>query len=298
MARVRKVTVDDFDKIYPLLLELNNPRITKEMWKRLFVHQWGDNEPYIGYVLEDGGEAKGFIGLIFSRRAIDGATYKFCNVSSWIVKEEYRSESLSLIFPLLTLKDYTITNLTPSPAVYDIFRTLGFQQLDDTVRVFPFFMWKRFFQHQCSADLESEDMAKHINEQHLKIYDDHAAFRAIHALIQYNEQTCYLVMRRIKGVHVGNRLDILTARIPLLQVHYVSNPNLLLQHIGCIAFRICLRFRVLGLLIDDRLLKGHSHGMSISLKLQSPRLFRSEALDRTQVDSLYSELFLLNLYGA
>jgi len=30
MARVRKVTVDDFEKIYPLLQELNNPPIMEQ----------------------------------------------------------------------------------------------------------------------------------------------------------------------------------------------------------------------------------------------------------------------------
>jgi len=67
----------------------------------LFDLPWPVEEEHRGFILRDGGEAVGFLGTIFSRRTVGGTTCRFCNLSSWIVKESHRSSSLQLILPVL-----------------------------------------------------------------------------------------------------------------------------------------------------------------------------------------------------
>ena len=132
MPRIKKVYPEDFDLIYPLLLGYNNQRITKEDWRQLFVNHWDNDEQYLGLALVDQDEYIGFIGLLFSKRIIDDKEYKFCNINNWIVKEQYRSQSLLQLLHVLKLKDYTFTNLTPIPEIIPIFKKLGFRETKET----------------------------------------------------------------------------------------------------------------------------------------------------------------------
>ncbi len=117
MADLVPVTESMFEDIRPVLSAFNAPPGDSPLWKGLLSTSWPVEEDHRGYALMEKGEAVGFIGLIFSRREIDGRMEKFCNVSSIVTTEEHRHESMALIKPLLGLKDYTITNFTPTLAM-------------------------------------------------------------------------------------------------------------------------------------------------------------------------------------
>src|SRR5262245_50374537 len=133
MATVEKATPAMFDDIYPLLLELDKTH-SIEKWRTIFDYQWESGEGYVGYTLVDGRKVVGFNGALFSRRIIGGREVKFCNLTSWIVKEQYRTESLRLVFPILNLKGYTFTNLTMNDRAWDVAKRLGFKNLDANIR--------------------------------------------------------------------------------------------------------------------------------------------------------------------
>src|SRR5262245_37584176 len=135
MTAVEKVTPAMFDDIYALMSELDNTQ-SRERWREIFDYQWESDEGYVGYALVDDRKVVGFNGAIFSRRIIDGREARFCNLTSWIVKDQYRTESLRLVFPFLNLKGYTITNLTMNERAWEITRRLGFKNLDTNVRIF------------------------------------------------------------------------------------------------------------------------------------------------------------------
>ena len=135
MVTVKKATVKDVDKLLPLLLELDSINQTNEEWERLFKLHWDDNQNYFGYVMYDEDKAVGFLGLLFSRRVVKDKTSKFCNISSWIVRKEYRRQSLHLLLPVLELDNYTITVLTCNAGTYFITKKLGFIDLEVGQRV-------------------------------------------------------------------------------------------------------------------------------------------------------------------
>src|ERR1700741_4322918 len=87
---IEKAFPDDFERVYPLFEDFGISRLTRNHWHRLFTKNWDSTEDYCGYLLEQRGEVKGFLGLIFSERPINGGREKFCNMPSWTVKQEAR----------------------------------------------------------------------------------------------------------------------------------------------------------------------------------------------------------------
>ena len=96
---------------------------------------WQTTEDFCGYLLLKDGDIKGYLGLIFSRRILNDKVEKFCNMTSWVVNEDCRSQSLPMLLELLKLKDYTLTNFTASPTVATILGKLGFTEFPVDQRV-------------------------------------------------------------------------------------------------------------------------------------------------------------------
>ena len=117
---VEKATAEDFEKVYPLLRDFNNPQINKTQWKRLFTDNWNFQKEYCGYKLVLGDETVGFIAYILSKKLIHEKWEKFCNISSWIVKPEFRKRSIDLLYPLQEMKDHTITAFTLNNISYTV----------------------------------------------------------------------------------------------------------------------------------------------------------------------------------
>jgi len=65
MVSMCDARAEDFEKVYPLFLEFNNPYVTKEHWRQLFVDHSGCQDGRFGYILFDGEDAVGFLGTTF-----------------------------------------------------------------------------------------------------------------------------------------------------------------------------------------------------------------------------------------
>ena len=142
MAIVRKAVALDFEKTYPLFAKFKNYRLLKGDWQQLFTDHWKSNEGYIGYVLEDRERIIGFLGFMFSSRVLNDKQEKFCNLTTWVVDERFRNESLYLIIPVLKLTDYTLTIHSASKETYAAFKKIGF--LDYSVYI-SMICYIRFF---------------------------------------------------------------------------------------------------------------------------------------------------------
>ena len=130
MPELKRVDASCFEDVHALLLQFRNPRVTEDQWRSLFAPRWNQDEGYAGYALTDRGRVVGFLGYLFSSREIQGRPTRFCNLSSWIVEPEYRSDSLKLLMPALKLREHTVTNLTPRPSVAKILEKVGFHYLN------------------------------------------------------------------------------------------------------------------------------------------------------------------------
>jgi hypothetical protein len=283
MVTIRKALADDFELVYQLLLEFRNPYIQREDWHRLFVDHWGTGKNYFGYIMLDGEEAVGFLGLLFSRRRSRGKEHLFCNLTSWIVKDAYRGRSLFMLLPVLKEADATLVDLTPSPEVYALLRKAGFQDFETHQRIlFPV----NPTGPDCKIISDANAFESLLDPENLRIYKDHQFPWCRHMLIESEFGRCYIIL---------NRLVRRKKPYFLAVILHISDRDVFLKCVNRAVLKLCFRLKVSSLFIDERFLEDRRIPFSLSKKLNQPRVFKSDSLDAEDVDALYSEFPVLNI---
>src|SRR5688572_15132362 len=207
MPTIRKATPDDFEYVYPLFNGFQAPRPSKEEFQQLFIPRWGSDESYVGFILEENGEAIGYLGTLFSRRDINGRKEKFCNLCTWIVKEEYRSEGLPLLFQVLRMKDVTVTNFTGN-RVASILRKFDFQVLDKTIKILlPF----PAFGDGCELIFDYSRIATLLDAPDRRVFEDHRDSKYSFIALRAIDKVSLICFKRVKR-----------KRLPFLEVHYLG----------------------------------------------------------------------------
>ena len=285
MIRIEKVHCSDFEDVQDALINFWG-KGSEAKWRRIFDYQWKRDEDYCGLALKDDNQTVGFIGLIFSCRWINGRAEKFCNLTSWFVREEHRARAVALLLPLVRMRDYTITDLTPSHTVYEIQRKLGFKDLDANGRILLPFGRGISGPKQLAVQMShaAAEIRQKLSTEHLKIFDDHLDYQCAHFLLSAGKRYCYVIYSK----HQRKRL-------PFVYIHYISDPELFGQTYNKIRSAIMFHARVLFAVIDSRLVAGLKLPVSFCLPYRTPRQYLSSNLKPAQIDNLYSELVLLNL---
>jgi len=281
---VLPATPGQFEAIYPLLLEFANPRMSRDDWRRmLFDLPWPVDEEERGFVLRDGGAVVGFLGTIFSRRERNGTTHRFCNLSSWIVKETHRAASFQLVLPVLALKSHTIVNLSPSPAAYEIFARLGFQPLETTQVLLPPFArpGELLRARGSSVTTRMEELRAELDEPGRTVAEHMSGTLAAQALVRSGARRCHVVATRSpwKG---GWKLA---------HVQYASDWELFWDHLALVSGAFARTLGTFGLRVEARHLRGRRPAFSVARPLPRPNLFRPASSDVTprMIDGLYTE---------
>lgn len=283
MVTIEKARSEDFERIYPLLLGFNSDKLSKNDWKQVFINHWNVPEDYHGFILVKDGEVKGFLGAIFSTRVFNGQVEKFCNMTSWIVDEGCRGQSLLLILELLKLKNYTITNFTASQGVSVILQKIGFTPIETQQQLLlpvPTFSLNKRTYH---CEFKREAIGQKLSEADFKIFEDHLAFDCTHILITSGRDYCYLIVKRIKRRH-----------LPFAKVHYLSNAGLFIKAQDSLRVKICVNLKVAGLLVAERYLKGHQLRYDKKFPREYGAFYKSTKIRPEEIDTLYSEMILLH----
>ncbi|HLP16754.1 MAG TPA: hypothetical protein VK470_10880 [Bacteroidota bacterium] len=290
MATVEKADIGMFDDIHTLLKEFNNPRLGANEWRGLFTYPWIDPCEPPGYVLTDKGVIVGYLGTIYSRRMIAGATQRFCNVSSWIVQPEFRGESIKMVLPLVRMGDCTVTNFSPSPTVERIFQQLGFEYLDTHALIFyPGVSAVRLLTPTAFRFItDRSEIRQRLSASDRILFDHHSAFQCGHLLFarESDGMYCYCIYT-----------DIIRNRLHFNHLHYISCPEVFREHAQRFGLHLCVKTHSMFMKVDCRLLGASTHALpgSIRFRVTSPRMFKSHTLSPAQVDALYSELLILNI---
>ena len=296
-------------RIYPLLEKFENPDFSKDRWRKLFCKYWESGEDNIGYVMTDRDLVVGFIGTIFSARIIHGKQEKICNLSSWIVLPEYRSLSLLLFNDILKNKEISITSFTSIPAAVKILSRLGFITLDTC------YYWYRnnllTDKNKIQHTADPMKFEKLLSAEQLKIYHDHLPFNASHYVFTDNNDSCYIIFR-VKNASlrtlISNRLinyldfilrktlgvDYLGHNTKVAHAMYISNTVFMNKFISGINKVIAKELKVSGITMDARFCGSRK---KLFRYRSCPRisLYRSMNLTPSQLDSIYSELFILDM---
>jgi hypothetical protein len=280
MPTIRKAASYDFEHVYPLFGGFREPRPPKEEFQKLFVPRWESDESHVGFILEENGEAVGYLGTLFSLREINGRVEKFCNLCTWIVKEEYRSEGLPLLFQVLRMKGVTVTNFTGN-RVADILRKFDFKVLDKTLKIL---LPIPAFGDGCRLIFDPTEFTSLLSPHDLRMYEDHREFNLPFVLLKTSEGVSLLSFKKVKR-----------KRLPVLEVHYLSGREFFIQHIRHVLPELCLRTRAVGLMVGDHFLENANFPFSISIPQRQLRLFRSRTVSIEEMDTMYSELQVLDI---
>jgi hypothetical protein len=283
-----KVTVEKArpameEEILDLLMEFNNPNISREMWRRVLAYRWARDEDYHGLALVAGGRIVGYMGLLFSRRDIGGRVRRFANLTGWIVRKTHRAHALELVRPLADLADCTLTNFTTFPEGVPVMRWLGFQDLDAASFLIPAAPlpgggggWR--------ATSDPARLASILSPADRRLFEDHRPYRCRHVVLHHPEQGYgYMLFttRRRRGISYAF-------------AHHISRPDLFRQRLNVLRRHLLIRHRVMFFMVDSRLLGGRPPPFSRVHHPPVPRLYKPAAgVTSDQVDSLYSELILL-----
>jgi hypothetical protein len=286
MPEVRPATPEMFEAIYPLLAE-HNPALPKEKWRLLVDYPWRSKGDDLGYVLVERGEIVGFLSTLYSRRLIDGKEVRLCNTAHWVVREDFRADSLRLFLIVLRQRDCTITNLTSSATVAAMMPKLRFKLLEENLQLlFPVPVLPKLAGRNGSAiTSEPSAIVATLDAADLRIFEDHAGCECGHVVVRARDDYCYVVFsgksRRVYGVDV-----------PYCHIHYISNRDLFLRHLSRIKWYFLRTHGAWFVAVDERFV-GQGVGMfSKAHRLGTPRYYRSEMLAADQVDNLYTELVL------
>lgn len=287
MSIVREATISMFEEIHELLRDFENPDIDRDDWYNLFTYSWRPSDTPYGYVLIDKERIVGFLGTVHADRRINGITERFCGLSSWIVKPEYRSESLMLILPVLRNQNVTIINHSPNDVATQVFTKLGFAQLNAKfVIVHPFpSNAKIFFKRKILIHTIKEEIRPHLTPEHQQILDDHRKYKCGHFLArQQDGEYCYIVFSRI------NRRGL-----AFVHIHYISNRPFFIANLDEIKINLVKYCRAPLLLIEKRNVADIDVPCGFDFTMKNPRMYRSKSLTPDHIDNLYSELILLNI---
>jgi hypothetical protein len=279
---VRPVGVEAFDDIYPLLCAFRAKRMSQEDWRRLlFTYSWSES-PHRGYAMYAGGKAIGFLGTIFSARRLAGQMERICSLSSWIVLEEHRNASLSLVTPILKLKDHTILNPTPTPVAYEIFHKLGFKPLEREQLILPPLPGIAELARSFAGSFTSsrDVLQRELTGEERAIHTDLSSSPlAHHVLLRRGEKKCYLVATPLH--HRGLRFA---------ELQYIGDLDFFWQQRILAHVALLLSTGAMGLWVDARFAQGRRTAFAI--RRPALRLFRPTRKEITpeMIDGLYSEM--------
>jgi hypothetical protein len=285
MATIRAALDDDLPAISKYLADRMDGNFPPALFRRCFEYRWARRQN-LGFLIDDGGSVRGFIGAIYSDRHLRGADHQLCNINSWSVDEDYRKLSLPMAKRLLDQPDFTFTCFSPSKVVAECLRFFKFETspvekvlftpahgLLRALRRLPFKV--------VTPDPDPASFEALLDETQRRLYRDHLDYRCAHLLIHHEDRRCYVVtVRRGRGWRAF--ADVLYASDPELLVEFVVGTHLPL-------------WRAHGTFltgIDRRWFRKIPHAVHVYRGLR-PLQWRSRTLNLADIDALYTELVTL-----
>ncbi len=284
MTELREIRDSDFDEVHRSLLVRLDRAKPPEVWRRLFNYPWRPSWAPRGYVLVEGDRFVGFLGLVFAPDDRAVGRSPVCNLSSWIVLESYRGQSMRLLSPVLGRADWTVTNLTPTAEVGELMQRLGFVPLET---------------HRSLLRLRSGDLVRGSSGSRIRevggasegpmpedwktIVDHHGGIaRALVVHAGAGEALVMYTVGRLRG-------------IPVARIHHVTDAAPVIEALSSLRRHFLLRRGACIMEFDRRILPEVPEAGLHSRRITTPRLFRSPDRTPSELSELYSERILLEL---
>ncbi len=260
-------------------------RIDPRVWADAFRQSWDVDKPNNGFLIrDDEGRIVGGIGAIYAQRIIRGRPEQFCNITSWVVTETYRSQSMRLAMAVVSQPGYHFTDLTPTQVVAGSLQFLKFKPLDAGMTVIPNLPWPWGMPGASRVMTAVDRIEGVLPPDAVKVLRDHRRFPWLcHAAIGRRGRYCHVIYKagRLKG-------------LPSAFVLALSDPDVFLRHHRALGGYLLIRHGMATTRVETRLLSGRP-ALSVQLRGYRSKMFRSDTLNASDISNLYSELVALDL---
>lgn len=283
MVFVDKVSFDDFEEIYPFLLELGHAEKTPETWQRLFTQNWDYQGGHCGYKMVADGELVGFYGIFKSEREIAGEIQKFCDINSIYIKNDFIELAPEFLSHALTEGNFNFTCYHPAKKYHEALRLLGFDTLEKghcIIFPLPRIKWNR----KIKILFDDILIRERLNDNSAIIYDEHEAFEPIYILIEKEDRSCFVVANKSK--HRG---------LLFLSLNYIEDSGLFFEAIPEVSSSICFEYKVPAMLVDHRFSQESGIKNCLKHKMASPKFYKAlPGTVKNDFDDLYTGLTVLS----
>ncbi|MBR0780168.1 acetoacetate--CoA ligase [Bradyrhizobium iriomotense] len=291
---VRAVGPEDVEPVCHFLEEaFCESRIEATTWRRLFDHGWSDHRR--GFMLFDGNALVGFIGAVVAPRQVNDEAVLVCNLSSWVVRAQYRGWGMALLASMLDDANATYTCFTPQPSAWAALMAQRFKTLESQRIAMPPLLQAAtlFASTRPRISFDPAVVRERLTSQQRQIFHDHAPYDCLQLVIIDGPDHAYLVVKRREHRPAARRLGVLARflprQIPYSDILHCSAPDLLLRHLERVKLAILRRQRTAALVAEARLFPVRPRGVVLPMST----CFRSPLTAAGELDRLYSEIVLL-----
>ncbi len=262
-----------------------NPQITDDDWARAFRIRWIDDKPNNGFLLrDDEGQIVGGIGAIYSQQIIHNKEERFCNITSWCVLEEYRSQSMRLAMAVILQPGYHFTDLTPTAVVAKSLQFLKFKPLNSDRTVIFNLPWPLFGLNNVRIVTDHNQIDKVLPDNAAKVFRDNRGFPWLQ-YVAVGRPGAYCLVIFKKGV---------LKKLPCANIISLSDPELFLRYQRTLGNYLLFRFGMVTTFVESRFLTVVPH-FSVRLSGYIEKMYHSDTLKDSDITNLYSELVCLNV---
>jgi hypothetical protein len=275
---------DDLPEFCRFLTENLSAERTPEAWAQAFRQTWCPNKPNNGFLLRQDGRIVGGIGAIYAERVVRGRPERFCNITSWCVLDEFRTQSGRLAMAVVSQPGFHFTDLTPTEVVAKTLQFFKFKPMDERHIVWPNLPWPVARLAGIRVVADADRIGALLRPDDAKAYDDHRHLPWLrHLAVGRCGAWCHVVWRttRLKGVRGAMVLAF-------------SDAELFLRCRSALASHLLLRHGLPYTRVEARLLPRVPKP-SLELAGYRNKVYRSETLGQADISNLYSELVALDL---
>lgn len=262
-----------------------NPTLSADVWADAFRQNWGVDKPNNGFLIrDDAGNIVGGIGAIYAAYPVRGKIEQFCNITSWMVLDAYRTQSMRLAMAVVSQPGFHFTDLSPTAVVEQSLKFLKFTPMNEARTLL--FNLPAPHQRLMGVNIVNEPARLEIvlDAASAKVYRDHKQFPWLKFLAVGKGNDRSLVIYKPAALK----------KLPSADVIGFTNPDIFLRYLpvlGC-------HFLLTGMAttrVESRLLPGKPAWPHTELKGYRHRVFRSDRLGEADIQNLYSENVALDL---
>jgi hypothetical protein len=285
LPKLEPIRDEDLPAFCAFLHKHLNPSHPADTWADAFRQNWGVDKPNNGFLIRDeAGEIAGGIGAIYGAYPVRGKIEQFCNITSWMVLDAYRTQSMRLAMAVISQPGFHFTDLSPTAVVEQSLKFLKFKPMNEARTVL--FNLPAPHQRLTGAGIVSNpERIEHVlDAASAKVYRDHKHFPWLNFLAVGKGSNRSLVIYKRATLK----------SLPSAEIIGFTNPETFLRYLPVLSCHFLLS-GMLTTRVESRLLPGKPAWPHTELTGYRHRVYRSDTLGEADIQNLYSEYVALDL---